>query len=308
MNIRKDCYENEINVIEGLFNPPRNLTTTNNNVHRIQVRNVVVRFSIASHRLTPYPLPHGLVQFICLRILNAVKLDTLTLVLPSRLLSELDASTQHDLLSQDHSQAPNMPDHVLKLSGLQFVPPSQHFSAWNAHWSSVALDEGSSLEVYKSLDFPNVQTPSIFLSQSFFNNVVRATWYSNIRRFEYVADFPTATHIRQIFGSDDYLRNLYNLRALTIRLLPHGGSSKLSDLYAIGACQLTDLLEDLRLNYDSISEYVEHMGKKHKLKIFKLLDYDHMAIFQQYHPVFIAELTDWTYANSTWSRTVRITE
>ena len=278
-----DCHEAEIQGTLKALEAAKRFSGSD----KVSVINVIVRF------LEPESgdsLPGGFIQKLCSTLVYGMKPKYLTIIFPSQLFPFLSTSGQHELISPHDSWAFDMPLHVLHLACEQPYSRSEADSLWDEPWSSVTLNEGSSLKAYSTYDFHTKQHPSIFLDPRFCNNVIQNMWSVTVREFQYVAVFPLAIHLKRILTQ---LKVLANLRTLSTRLAPHENSSILLDPAKVRKAQFRDLWSTLEENYAAIVGYVLFMRKNHHLRTFKALDCGHSHVSESLYPMMKHCLQGW---------------
>lgn len=269
--------------------------------YQLEVSSVVIRFLFED-----LPADEPFIHELCSRVMEEVRPKTLTILVPSRLLSYLDPfhpPNQYPTYGDDW--AFDMPFHILHLLNRQTRSHISDHKLWEQPWSTLTLNEGSSLKVYSTYEYYLKRPPSIFSVQSFCEGVMRYAWSSTVQTFEYVAIFPTAYHIEYCFK---YLKYLHNLRTITTRLTPHETSSILSDTKRIGKCQFADLWMELRSSYEVITRFVQDMGKDHSLREFRPVDCDQANMAGMIRPIITDGLQDWKSMGNYWSRLARSTD
>ncbi|KAL8789269.1 MAG: hypothetical protein Q9195_006915 [Heterodermia aff. obscurata] len=281
----RDCHEADIRSTLQALEAAKRFSGSDH----ISVRSLIVRFFEPESPLDTKLLPEGFIRKPCSTIVHKIKPKYLTILFPSQLFPFLSSSGQRGLISSHDSWAFDMPLHVLHLSCQQPYLRSEAESLWDQPWSTITLNEGSSLKAYSTYDFHTKQSPSIFLDQWFCKNVIKNMWSVTVREFEYVAVFPLEMHINCILTQ---LECLTNLRTLSTRLAPHENSSILSDRAKVGRAQFRDLWSSLEENYASIVSYVVLMRQKHHLRTFKALDCVHSHVCESLYPMMKRRLQD----------------
>ena len=283
---RQNCYQTEIQRTLQALEAAKQFSGSD----KVSVTNVIVRFLEPESPLDTESLPEGYIQKVCSRLVYEINPKYLTIIFPSQLFPFFSSSGQREMISPDDSWAFDMPLHVLHMSCQQPYSRSDADSLWDKPWSTMTLNEGSSLKAYSTYDFHTKQNPSLFLDQRFCKNVVKNMWSVTVREFEYVAVFPLAIHLKRILTQ---LKFLTNLRALSTRLAPHENSSILLDMAKVRKAQFRDLWSSLEENYASIIDYVLLMRQKHHLRAFKALDCVHSHVCESLYPMMKQRLQDW---------------
>lgn len=286
---RRDCHEAEIQSTLQALEAAKRFSGSD----KVSVINVIVRFLEPEFSLDTESLPQGFMQKCCSRLVNETKPKYLTILFPSQLfpfLSSGHSSGQREMISPHDSWAFDMPLHVLHLSCQEQYFRSEADSLWDKPWSTITLNEGSSLKAYSTYDFHTKQNPSLFLDHRFCKNVIKNMWSVTVREFEYVAVFPLVNHLNRILTQ---LRFLTNLRTLSTRLAPHENSSILLDMSKVRKAQFRDLWSSLEENYASIVGYVLLMRQKHRLRKFKALDCVHSHVCESLYPMMKQRLQGW---------------
>ena len=257
----------------------------------VSVTNIIVRILEPESPSDTESSPEGFIQKLCSTLVYEINPKYLTIIFPSQLFPFLSSSGQCGMISpySYDGWAFDMPLHVLHLSCQQPYSRSEADSLWDKPWSTITLNEGSSLKAYSTYDFHTKQNPSIFLDQQFCKNVIKNMWSVTVREFEYVAVFPLAIHLKRILVQ---LKYLTNLRTLSTRLAPHENSSILLDMARVGKAQFRDLWLSLEENYASIIAYVQLMRQKYHLRMFKALDCVHSHICESLYPMMKQHLQD----------------
>ena len=255
----------------------------------VSVTSIIVRILEPDSPSDTESSPEGFIQKLCSTLVYEINPKYLTIIFPSQLFPFLSSSGQCGMINAYDGWAFDMPLHVLHLSCQQPYSRSEADSLWDKPWSTITLNEGSSLKAYSTYDFYTKQNPSIFLDQQFCKNVIKNMWSVTVREFEYVAVFPLAIHLKRILVQ---LKFLTNLRILSTRLAPHENSSILLDMARVGKAQFRDLWLGLEENYASIIAYVQLMRQKHHLRMFKALDCVHSHICESLYPTMKQHLQD----------------
>jgi hypothetical protein len=198
---------------------------------------------------------------------HATKLRTLSIIAPPHLFSEVMGT---DLHSQDN-WAFNMPYQILQLecdpsglspndSGANNVSADSHILTARP-WTSILVNEGSSLKVYTTWEYWLRSTPSPL-------NAVIASPHSaellhNLRHFSIVSIFPVYTHFAKTV---DFIRRLYRLQSLFVKLVPEPESTVLSDEIeeAKGHMDVNDPWGELSSNFDHLATACLYLSERNE--------------------------------------------
>ena len=159
------------------------------------------------------------------------KLSTLSVIAPPHIFSEI---TETNTRSRD-IWAFNMPYHILQLhcdvsklevtSGwLEEARSSGDHLLLARPWTSVLINEGSSLKAYTTWEYWLRSTPSPVYA---LNDPHRLkSFISNLRSFSLVSIFPIFGHVGKAL---DLVKQMHHLRVLFIKLIPEPDSTVLND-------------------------------------------------------------------------------
>ena len=275
-----------------------------NRLH-LRVQSVVVQF-ILQTSMGQIDLNEGFAGHVCSQIMDLLEPETLTIVTPPSIMPYLAAD---GYLGPDQADdwAFDTPLHVLTCTRPSKLPTSEtgwimsrQQGSWEGPWSSITLNEGSSIKVYSSYEYYLKRTPSLFRSRSF-QRLIRWNWSSTLRSFEYIAIFPIAPHIHEAFR---ILRSLDLLEVLSVQFAPHGSSDIISDNERIGKCQISDLWMEFYDCYVEALRFVSEMSNNFQMKMFRSLDWSDYCTREMIKPELEEYLQDWTLDGNCWTKPI----
>ena len=238
------------------------------------IKTVVVEFILlTSNGRTD--LNEGFASNVCSQIMDLFEPQALTIVMPPSLTPylALDGFLGPD---QNDGWAFDIPIQVLTCRRTSSKPAlqngqiiSRQQGCWEGPWSSVTINEASSVSVYSSYEYYLKRTPSFFRSRHT-QRLLRWDWSKTLRHFEYIAIFPIAPHIREVFK---ILRNLHCLEVLSVQFAPHESSDIISNPVRLGKCQISDLWMEFGECYMEAFCFASEMRVAHELRMFENLDW-----------------------------------
>ena len=239
-----------------------------------RIKTVVVEFILlTSNGRTD--LNEGFASNVCSQIMDLLEPQALTIVMPPSLTPYL-AMDGYLGPDQDDGWAFDIPIQVLTCRRTSSNPAlqngqiiSRQQECWEGPWSSVTINEASSVSVYSSYEYYLKRTPSFFRSRHT-QRLLRWDWSKTLRHFEYIAIFPTAPHICEVFK---VLRNLHCLEVLSVQFGPHESSDIMSNQVRLGKCQISDLWMEFGECYVEAFRFASEMRVAHELRTFEILDW-----------------------------------
>jgi hypothetical protein len=126
-------------------------------------------------------------------------------------------------------------------------------------WTSVLVNEGSSLKVYTTWEHWLRSTPSPI-------NAVRNSPHSaellhNLRHFSIVSIFPIYRHFAKVL---EFIKQMHRLQSLFVKLIPEPDSTVLSDEIeeAKGHMDVNDPWTELNSNYDYLAPVCLYLSER----------------------------------------------
>lgn len=266
--------------------------------HRMLVKSVVAIFT---SRTTVFPteVNKGFAARLCSQIKEQFEPEILTIAIPPSIIPYL-AIGGHLIPSQDESWAFDIPLHVLSFSRTPGQPnraqehSNLHGACWDSQWTSLTLNEGSSIKAYSSYEYYLKRPPSLFGSRHM-QRLLRWNWSNTLHNLEYIAIFPIATHIRQVISA---LRSLHSLEVLSVQFGPHESSTIMSNFERLGKCDIPDLWMEFRECYVEIFRFIGEMSIA-SLRAFKSLDWSQYSsqivnMPEEFIPNWTLDIGYWT--------------
>jgi len=274
--------------------------------HHLQ--SVVVQFIVQTPTGRKIHLNKGFAGHICSTIMHLHKPETLTVIIPPSLMPYL-APHGYPGPEHDDAWASNTSPHVLTCVRSSESPTMQtdfnlhpHLELWKVHYSSITLNEASSIRMYGSYEYSFKKPLSLFDSRHF-QLLIQREWHCWLREFGYIAIFPVALHVHKMFW---ILRDLHRLEVLSVRFAPTASNTIFSDPPQIGRRHVSKLWVDFRECYWEALEFVRDMSLSHRLKLFRSLDWQNYAgTIKSDVEVFLQE---WTFCGDSWSKPTRENE
>ena len=270
----------------------------------LYIKTVVIEFILLTS-VGQTEINKGFAAQICGRVMDTLKPQTLRILTPPSLMPYL-AIDGYSVPSQDEGWAFDAPLHVLSCERSSESPPGSQVISHQDElcggrwfcWSSMILNEGSSIKCYSSYEYFHKRPPSLLRSRHV-QRLFRWNLSETLRKFEYIAIFPIAPHIREAFR---VLQNLHCLEVLSVQFGPHASSEVLSNVERLGKCQLSDLWMEFRECYVEALRFVSEMSTVHRLNTFRPLDWSQYA---SQIPAGVEEyMPDWTFDGSCFSKPI----
>jgi len=263
------------------------------------LRSVVVQFNLQTPMGRKVRLNKGFAGHVCSTIVRLYKPETLTVVIPPALIPYL-APHGYPRPEHDDAWSSNTSSHVLtcvRSSKSPTMPTDSnlhpHLGLWKGRYSSITLNEASSINMYHSYEYYLKKPPSLFSSRQFQLSIQR-DWHSWLREFTYIAIFPISSHVHDMF---DILRDLYRLEILSVQF---AREEFFSDLPQTGKPHFADLWEDFHECYRVALRFARHMSSLYRLRLFESLDWHKYAeIIKPDVQVF---LRGWTFYDGSWKK------
>lgn len=275
----------------------RDFLTRNKLPHHL--RSVVVQFNVQTPIDPKVRLNKGFAGHVCSTIVRLYKPETLKVVIPPTLIPYL-APHGYPRPEHDDAWSSNTSSHVLtcvRSSESATMPTDSnlhpHPGLWKGRYSSIILNEGSSIDMYHSYEHYLRKPPSLFSSRHFQLSIQR-DWHSWLREFTYIAIFPIHSHVSDIFDSLLYLDRLEILSVQFAR------AGFLSDLPLTCCPPFADPYEDFYGCYRVALRFAHHMSSLHRLRLFQSLDWHKDA--EEIEAETKAFLPGWTFHHGTWKK------
>lgn len=177
-------------------------------------------------------------------------------------------------LSDCDAWAFDMPLHILRLEQLAFfsLPPQTTFEGLldARPWTTLSLNEGSSLQVYQSYEYYLKTTPSVLGTRPGEPISQPLLALKDLTSFYYTAIFPFYTHTDDVLK---YAKAIPSLEKLSLQLIPTLQSNMLDDPVRRAHVQLEDCWLEVDTGYSLVVHAVMEMGEKGRLKEFESRDY-----------------------------------
>lgn len=269
----------------------RDFLTRNKLPHHL--RSVVVQFNVRTPMGPKVRLNKGFAAHVCSTIERLYKPETLKVVIPPALIPYL-APHGYPRPEHDDAWSSNSSSHVLtcvRSSESATMPINSHLhphsGLWKGRYSSITLNEGSSIDMCDSYKYYLKKPPSLFSSRQF----QLSTW---LREFTYIAIFPVYSHVSDIFG------NLYYLDRLEILSVQFARAGFLSDLPLTGKPPFADPWEDFYRCYRVALRFAHRMSLRHRLRLFQSLDWHKHA--EKIEAETREYLPEWTCHDGSWKK------
>lgn len=265
---------------------------------RLHLRSVVVQFIVQTPMRWKIHLNKGFAGNICSTIMHLHKPETLTVIIPPSLLPYL---APHGCPEPEHDEGwiSNAPSHVLTCVRFSESPADfnlhSHLGLWKDRYSSITLNEASWINMFSSYDYYLKNPYSMFSSRQF-QHLIQSDWHCWLREFTYIAIFPIAIHVHDMF---EILRDLHRLEVLAVKFGPDPNEVS-SGLTPIPKCHVSDLWGEFQECYWEALGFAGEMCFSHRLRLFRSLDWRNHAERMQLNVEMYLE--EWIFCDDSWRK------
>lgn len=264
----------------------------------LHVRSVVVQFIVQTPMRWKMHLNKGFAGNICSTIMHLHRPETLTVIIPPSLSPYL-APHGYPGPEHDEERTSNAPSHVLTCVRFSESPTyfnlHPHLGLWKDRYSSITLNEASWIKMYSSYDYYLKNPYSLFGSRQF-QHLIQHDWHCWLQEFTYIAIFPIAIHVLEMFR---ILRDLHRLEVLAVKFGPDPNEVS-SDPTPIPKCHVSDLWGEFHECYWEALGFASDMSRSHRLKVFRSLDWQNHAERMKLDVEMLLE--DWIFCDDSWRK------